>query len=280
MGVTMEIETEILDNGRLFVNRDFLGLLEKNSLESADQIWNLRDESVKKVLRQRGTGRIYLNPPHGAARIETYIKRYTRVPLRERIRCIFSLKFFQFDALHEWHAQLVFHRLELPTVIPIAAGRTSRGSFNLTLGITDYKRASAALEEIGQNQTGRRLEIIEKIAAYAGRMHGAGLAHQDLYLVHFFLKGRDMVPHLIDLQRVIKEKELSMRWRIKDLGELLFSARPIVSSEEIEHFCRAYSSASGFNLKEHPRVVRALKKRADRIEARHRRKTAHRAEKV
>ena len=276
----MKIEIETLDNGRLFVNRDFLSLLEKNGLKDADKIWNLRDESVKKVLRERRTGRVYLDPPHGTGRIETYIKRYTRVPLGERIKCMFSLKFFQFDALHEWQAQLVFHALELPTVIPIAAGQTCRGTFNLTLGITDYKRASTALQELGQDEAGRRLEIIEKIASYAGRMHGAGLAHQDLYLVHFFLKGRDMVPHLIDLQRVKREKELSMRWRIKDLGELLFSARPVVSSEEIEWFCRAYSRASDFNLKDHPRVVKALKKRADRIEARHRRKTAQEAEKV
>ncbi len=276
----MEIETETLDNGRLFVNRDFLSLLEKNGLKDADRIWNLRDKSVKQVLRQRGTGRIYLKSSHGTGRIETYIKRYTRVPLRERIKCMFSLKFFQFDALHEWQAQLVFHRLELPTVIPIAAGRTSRGTFNLTLGITDDKRASTVLEEMGQDENSSRLQIIEKIATYAGRMHGAGLAHQDLYLVHFFLKGRDMVPHLIDLQRVIREKKHSRRWRIKDLGELLFSARPLVSTEEIELFCMAYSRASGFSLKEHPRIKSAIEKRADRIEARHRRKTAHRTEKI
>lgn len=276
----MEIKTETLDKGRLFVNRDFLGLLEKNGLESADSIWNLRDESVKKLLRQRGTGRIYLEPTHGTGGIETYIKRYTRVPLRERIKDIFSLKFFQFDALHEWHAQLLFHRLELPTVIPIAAGRTNRGTFNLTLGITDYKRASLVLGEMRHDETGKRLEIIEKIGTYTGMMHGAGLAHQDLYLVHFFLKGGYMVPHLIDLQRVIREKELSGRWRIKDLGELLFSARPLVSDKEIESFCMAYSRTSGFNLKDHPRLVNAIKKRADRIEARHMRKTSHGAERI
>jgi len=124
-----------------------------------------------------------------------------------------------------------------------------------------------------------RWGIIENIATYVGRMHGAGLAHQDLYLVHFFLRGEEMVPHLIDLQRVIKEKTLSDRWRIKDLGELLFSARELVSDEDISHFCRIYSRVSGFNLMDKPRVIKAIEKKAAKIKARHERKHSGHQEK-
>ena len=268
----MEIATKTLDKGRLFVNRDFMPLLEKNRLLRAEDIWNLRDESVKKALKERTTGRLLLDSPQGKQGIEAYIKRYTRVPLSKRLKDAFSLKFFQFDAIHEWQAQIVFHRLELPTVIPMAAGRVKAGTFNLTLGITGYQRASAVLKDLGEGDRKKRRDIIERIGLYVGRMHGAGLAHQDLYLVHFFLRGKDMVPHLIDLQRVIREKELSDRWRIKDLGELLFSARGIVTEDEEKIFCRAYSRASGFDLERHPGLVKAIRKKAGKIEARHRRK--------
>ena len=268
----MEIVSQSLDNGNLFVNRDFLDLLGKNRLLTARQIWNLRDESVKRVVEERATGRIFLDSPRGAKKIETYIKRYTRVPLSKRVKDAFSLKFFQFDAIHEWQAQITFHRLELPTVIPIAAGRLKEGTFNLTLGIKDYVRASSVLEGTEEADEEKRRKIIRRIGLYVGRMHKAGLAHQDLYLVHFFLKGRDMVPHLIDLQRVIREKELSNRWRIKDLGELLFSAAAIVSDREKKLFCHAYSKGSGLDLGKHSRLIRAIEKKAARIEARRRRK--------
>ncbi|RUM88849.1 MAG: hypothetical protein DSZ23_04025, partial [Thermodesulfatator sp.] len=260
-------------------NRDFLGLLQKNRLKDARDIWNLKDESVKKVVSQRSTGRVFLESPLKGHKVQVYIKRYTSVPLKSRIKDMFSLKFFQFDAIHEWQAQIVFHRLELPTVIPIAAGKLECGTFNLTLAITNYKRASKLLKELNGKDQGLKNRIIENIATYVGRMHGAGLAHQDLYLVHFFLRGEEMVPHLIDLQRVIKEKTLSDRWRIKDLGELLFSARELVSDEDISHFCRIYSRVSGFNLMDEPRVIKAIEKKAAKIKARHERKHSGHQEK-
>ncbi len=268
----MEIVTQSLDNGNLFINRDFLDLLGKNRLLTARQIWNLHDESVKRVVEERATGRIFLDSPRGTKKIETYIKRYTRVPLSKRVKDAFSLKFFQFDAIHEWQAQITFHRLELPTVIPIAAGRLKEGTFNLTLGIKGYQRASSVLEGTEEADEEKRRKIIRRIGLYVGRMHKAGLAHQDLYLVHFFLKGKDMVPHLIDLQRVIREKELSDRWRIKDLGELLFSAAGMVSDQEKRLFCQAYFKGSGLDLGKHPGMIRAIEKKAARIEARRRRK--------
>ncbi len=270
----MEIRAKTLDNGHLFVNVDFVSLLEANGLLRAQDIWKLKDEGVKEVVKERRTGRIFLSSPNGPKTIETYLKRYTRPPLSEKIKDILSLKFFKFDALHEWHAQLAFHRIELPTVIPIAAGKVEGGTFNMTLGITNYKRASEVLKKKEGYGQAERDKLIKRIGLYVGKMHSAGIAHQDLYLVHFFLKGPDMVPHLIDLQRVIKEKKLSDRWRIKDLGELLFSAKPFVTDTEIDTFCKAYSQAADFDLKRHPRLVKAICKKANRIEARHRRKTA------
>ncbi len=272
----MEIITETLDNGRLVINRDFFPLLERNRLLGAKGIWNLRDEGIKEVLAERRTGRVILHASpedtDNPKKVETYIKRYTRVPLSRRLKDMFSLKFFQFDALHEWQAQLVFHRLELPTVIPVAAGKVREGTFNLTLGIANYERASSLLGKLASADEGKKRLLIEKIGLYVGRMHRAGLAHQDLYLVHFFIKGSDMVPHLIDLQRVIREKELSDRWRIKDLGQLLFSARRHITDEDEKLFSRSYLQASGFDLCRHPRLLRAIRKKADWIQARHRRK--------
>ncbi len=270
----MKIHTETFDDGRLLVNRDFTGLLEENGLTTANDIWKLKDQSVKKILKERTTGKVYLSRHGGDGKVEVFIKRYTRVPARQKIKDAFSLKFFQFDALHEWNAQLLFHLAELPTVIPIAAGRTRQGTFNLTLGIQGYERASVVLERMGSDQEKQRNTVIEMIAKYVGRMHQVGLAHQDLYLVHFFLKGSTMIPYLIDLQRVIIEKELSDKWRIKDLAELLFSARPVVSDREIKIFCKTYSEVSGIDLHDHPGMIRAIRKKADRIESRHRRKMA------
>jgi heptose I phosphotransferase len=47
--------------------------------------------------------------------------------------------------------------------------------------------------------------------------------HQDFYLSHFYL-GRGETLYLIDLQRVGRRAKVPTRFRVKDLGQLNFSA--------------------------------------------------------
>ena len=269
----MEIKTKELDNGNLIINEEFAELIRHNGLITAKKLWEMKSDPVKSILEERGTGRFFLEPPKGAEFAETYIKRYSPPSLKEKIKAFSSLKFEKYDAFHEWNALLAFHRHNLPTVTPVAVARVNGRTCNLTLGIKDYKRASALFESFKREDGERKRKLIRKIAELAGDMHATGFAHQDFYLVHIFVKERENdAIYLIDLQRLVMDGALSKRFRIKDLGQLLFSARPFVSRTDMMRFWKAYTEKAGKELFKNKRLIRSVFGKADKILKRHERK--------
>ncbi len=260
----MKIRQRSYHDGRLIVNEDFIPLFKKNGLLSPDSIWEIKDESVKAVVPERRTGRFFLKGSNNL-QTEFYIKRYWPLPLSKRLKALTSLKWEKHNAFHEWKALMLFHENLLPTLIPVAVGKVGKASFNITLGLKNYKRASELLEEDSGLDPEERLMLIEKIATYAARMHKKGFAHQDLYLVHFFIKLPDMIPFLIDLQRVVIQKRLRRRWAIKDIAQLLFASCLVLSDKEIDHLLNAYSSEVGFDVKQDKRLFKEIKKKVSFI---------------
>ena len=256
-------------NEKFEVNAEFSELLKFNGIDCASKLWNLEGKAVKKILTQRGTERAFLNTPEGD-KLEVYIKRYTRIPLREKIKQAFSLKFRSFDAFHEWNALNAFHKTGLATMIPMAVAELENSdTCNLTLGITDYVKAAELFKNFTPDDNERKLNLIRKIATIAGRMHAAGFAHQDFYLVHMFVReSEDDKVYLIDLQRLIMQKKLSRRWRIKDLGQLLFAARDYVSDADIKIFWETYCSYAGEKFKHDNSLIKAIIAKADKITTR------------
>jgi lipopolysaccharide core heptose(I) kinase len=269
----MNLKTKSLDNKKLTINSDFIELLKFNGIDSASKLWNIEGEAVKKILAQRGTERAFLDTPDGG-KLEVYIKRYTKIPLKEKIKQAFSLKFDSFDAVHEWNALRAFHKLGLDTMVPMAVAELGNGqTCNLTLGITDYIKAAELFKNFSSEDCERKTSLIKKIATIAGRMHVAGLAHQDFYLVHMFVReSEEDKIYLIDLQRLIMQKKLSKRWRVKDLGQLLFAACDYVSDTDIQNFWEVYCSYAGENFYKDNSLIKAIKNKAENITNRDARK--------
>ncbi len=243
MNSTSAIKVETQDEGHLRVNTAFATLLRHNKIETASDLWDLESEPVKNAVRTRGTGRTFLKDPTGGKDIEVYIKRYLKPSLKDRIKCATSFKpIFPDGALHEWRALCRFHELGLKTMVPMAVADCGQHrTCNLTLGITDYIRASDLFAGELKNQPERRLRIIKKIAELLGEMHLAGLAHQDFYLVHLFIKPQENdALYLIDLQRTIMQKKLSRRWKIKDLAQIYFALTPHMKPEDFGLFQETY----------------------------------------
>ncbi len=260
----MEIEIDKLDAERLKINRQYRELLQLNQLTSAESLWNLTGESVKNVLKERGTERCLLRDPQGNEQ-EFFIKRYLPIPLREKLKNSLTLKPFNFTAQEEWEAIIAFHHYELPTMVPVAVAQLPDGrSCNLTLGIKNYKRASEWLPQLADVE--RKERFITRCAEYIGKMHSYGLAHQDCYLVHLFIvEDEDDQIYLIDLQRVLRRDKLQRRWLIKDLAQLLFSGKEYLNREQLEHFWTTYCDIV---RKKHPDIERlkaGIIRKAERI---------------
>lgn len=270
----MSIEFETWDDGKLLVNKDYVEFMRHNNITDAETLLKISSESVKNILKQRGTERAFLESVNGTTLVETYIKRYLPIPFKEKIKSLVSLKPYAFDGIHEWNALLKFHSLALPTMIPIAAGTSGESTFNLTVGITDYTRASDLFEKLKTDRL-RRRKLIRSIAEMAGEMHAANCAHQDLYLVHIFvLENDDDAIRLIDLQRLIMQDKLSRRWRVKDLAQLLFSSAPLVTRSDILFFWKIYTGIAGKGLYKNRALLKSIISKAGRITKRHARKSA------
>ena len=270
----MDIKVKTRDHGRLVVNAEYASLLSLNKLDTADLLWQAETESIKEILKERGTGRLFLNQDQSVPPLECYLKRYRPVPIKEKLKNWICGKRAYFDAFHEWKAILAFHKYELPTMVPIAVAKHGHNSCLLTLGITDYIRASELLPSLCSTQHGNlRRTIVKKIAKLAGTMHRMGLAHQDFYLVHLFIReNENYKPYIIDLQRVIMQRRLAMRWRVKDLAQLLFSAAPVITKQDIDTFCNSYMKAAGISRQLGCKLARAVSRKAGRMAARHNRK--------
>jgi tRNA A-37 threonylcarbamoyl transferase component Bud32 len=260
-------EVQTCDSGRLLINAAYAELLQHNQITSAGQLWELESSPVKNILKTRGTSRTFLLGPASGEEVEVYLKRYLRPSLKERCKCALSLKpVFLDGALHEWRALCRFLELGLPTMVPIAAARLNGRTCNLTLGITDYVRASDFFSSPDGADPERRTRVIRNIAALAGMMHAKGLSHQDFYLVHIFIKpGENDAVYLIDLQRTIMQEELSRRWRVKDLAQITFSTEAYFSTHEMATFRDIYMSHNAGLKTTATSLWQSVERKANRI---------------
>ena len=263
----------------MLVNKDYLSLLENNGISTLESLWDIQGEPVKKKLAERGTERVFLTSDESGDKVESYVKRYLPLPLKEYFKALTSFRpFFPSGAMHEWKAVLAFHEAGLSTMEPIAAGRFKDGrSVVMMKGITNYQRASDLLPQL---QGDRRRRLILAIAEVSGKMHSAKIAHQDFYLVHLFVKkddaSNDFKVMPIDLQRLIIGPRFSRRWRVKDLGQLLYSAMEFTDQRDWWLFWRKYAEIAGDNLLKDKSLLASIFRKANAIRKRSLRKKAKR----
>ena len=105
-------------------------------------------------------------------------------------------------------------------------------------------------------------KLLSKLANISRELHQNGICHRDYYLCHFLLPkntqlnkttgkgkaGKDFDLYLIDLHRALIKNTLGMRWVIKDISGLLYSALEIgLTQRDLYRFIKIYS---GQNLRD------------------------------
>ena len=87
----------------------------------------------------------------------------------------------------------------------------------------------------------QRRATIAAVAMIVRGMHAAGVNHRDCYLCHF-LCAHDGGLRLIDLHRAGIRAQVPLRWRVKDLAQLWFSAMDAgLAPRDRLRFVRDYS---------------------------------------
>jgi heptose I phosphotransferase len=229
-----------VDGGRLRVATSLLPALQAAGLATLDALMAFSGGKPYRDKEGRSTVRLELPDPAGGTRV-LFLKRYRKVPWRTQVRRTLAWKPPSSFAEAEARAILRTDDAGVPTLRRLAVGETltRRGREERSCLLTEEIAGAVEADTYCEKAFGgapspaamaAKRRFIGLLAERARRFHDARLTHRDFYLCHFLVRPAtdgDPAMHLIDLQRVIAHRgALPRRWRVKDLGSLLFSSRP------------------------------------------------------
>lgn len=187
-----------------------------------------------------------------------FLKVHQGIGWQEVIKNLLQLRMPVISAKNEWQAIQFLEKHQIDTMT--IAGYGERGinpakveSFIITDELTD----TMSLEHLGKQwkQTPptfkTKITLIKKLAQIAKTMHENGMNHRDFYLCHFLLD-QGFAEHntidentklfLIDLHRAQIRTTTPIRWIIKDLGSLYYSAAEVpLTKRDLFRFVKIYS---------------------------------------
>jgi heptose I phosphotransferase len=156
-------------------------------------------------------------------------------------------------ATNEYRAIRALERAGVATLSVAAfASRGLNPARRRSLVLTDELAGTVSLETFCAHWSEQpplfalRQRLIVALAGLARRMHDAGVNHRDFYLCHFHLVTDSVARgplrcHLIDLHRAQCRSRTPMRWRVKDLAGLYFSAMDCgLTLRDLQRFARHY----------------------------------------
>jgi heptose I phosphotransferase len=248
-----------------------LELLRQNSLTDFDSFYSLPlGEVAKRVRKDRFTSRITLKL--NGKDFQAYMKRSRYSVLADLWKTIRKFTRQRSAFLNEYNALLLLSKSGVPTITPIAAGIKrkwlSRESFILsaslgeTVKLADWAPQQLTTKDAQTEKTKRAL--IEHLAQITRKMHECGVNHRDFYLTHIHVK-KDKPPEpslfVIDLNRADIRKKVPLRWRVKDIAALNFSAPAnVFTRADRIRFLKAYLCVERLTKAEKKFVRRVIRK--------------------
>jgi heptose I phosphotransferase len=166
-----------------------------------------------------------------------FLKLHEGIGWGEIFKNLLQLRAPVLGAANEYHACLRLHELGIDTLVPVAFGeRGNNPAQQLSFLITEELTNTISLEDyckawsVNPPSLREKRAIIRKLAHISKTLHENGINHRDYYLCHF-LRADDERPfeittalHLIDLHRAQMRKHTPLRWLIKDIAGLYYSA--------------------------------------------------------
>ena len=198
----------------------------------------------------RSTARLRFDgPDSNAPALSVYLKRHYRLPVWDRVRAWVHPAGRYSPGAAEWaHLERARElRIRVPEVVAVGERIGPWGALQSYLMVAELVDQTALHEAIPD--LAARLDpvafarlkrdLIAEMAAIVARLHQVHAFHKDLYLCHFFLPlDQAEMPAdgerltLIDLHRLAFHPWARVRWRAKDLGQLLFSTEGVAGIDD------------------------------------------------
>jgi heptose I phosphotransferase len=213
----------------------------------------------------RSTARVIFHA--GSEPLSVYLKRHFRLPWRSRLAALIDPAGAHSPGAAEWLHLKRVRALGIAVPEVIAAGERigpwgRLQSFLMVADLVDSQPLHEAIPALARRIDRRtfaawKRTLVAAVAEITATLHGANLFHKDLYLCHFFLREpprespsktttstttSDVQLTLIDLHRLGHHTVWPLRWRWKDLGELLFSTYGVegIDNRDRIRFWRLY----------------------------------------
>lgn len=231
----------------------------------------IRDREGRQTLRFQLGGKTY------------YRKLHIGIGWREILKNFLQLKRPVVGASNEWRAINRLAQLGVDTLTAVAYGKRGCNparqlSFLVTEELIDTLSLARYTETWPLNPPppDARRALVAKVADIARTLHQHGINHRDLYLCHFLLDvggGEAWLAHrrprlfLVDLHRAQIRRRVPLRWQVKDLASLYFSALDVgLTRSDVYRFLRIY-----FNqplrqiLRDRKRLLTRVTRRASKL---------------
>jgi len=217
----------------------------KDPFEEVEKLQGRVYRSVKtrKTLQFKLNGKSY------------FIKIHRGAGWREIIKNLIMFKRPVLGAKNEWHALIRLKELGIDTMTPVAFGVRGRNpAKQRSFIITEELKDTVSLEDFCRDWKthpppfGLKMELIRMLAEVSRKMHMHGINHRDYYICHFLLsvpalKKSEVKVFLIDLHRTQIRRKVPRRWKVKDIGGLLFSAMDIeLTRNDRYRFMKMYTA--------------------------------------
>ncbi|GAA6130932.1 lipopolysaccharide core heptose(I) kinase RfaP [Halopseudomonas sabulinigri] len=240
-----------------------------------------RELEARRTLRTEVAGKGYFVKIHRGVGWGEIVKNWT------------TLKAPVLGAGQEWQAIAALQQAGVPTMTAVAFGERGRNpAAQHSFIITEELAPTISLEDYSMDWLSQPPEpalkraLIERVAQMTGQMHRAGVNHRDCYICHFLLhtdqeiSAQSVSLSLIDLHRAQIRNKVPLRWRNKDLAGLYFSALNIgLTRSDKLRFLRTYFALPLRDiLRQEAPLLRALERKAAKLQARFARKYAPGAE--
>jgi len=202
-----------------------------------------RNKEGRRTLRFEQNGRSY------------FLKYHQGIGWKEIFKNLLQLRPPVLGARNEYEAANKLSALGVDTLKPVAFGERGNNpakqeSFLITEDLVDTTSLEDYCRPWQQQKPGFWIKktLIEKVASAAKVMHENGINHRDFYICHFLLdtksllKNKEFQCYLIDLHRCQIRQKVPRRWRVKDLGGLLYSALDIgLTRRDCYRFLKNYT---------------------------------------
>jgi len=177
-----------------------------------------------------------------------FIKKHWPMPWREWLKNIFQCRWPVVGAWPECLAIIACQKIGVlvPRIFAygIQRGWLSRQVSFVMLEAVTY---DLTLEALVVDHMKHPLSIVMKrklirqVAEMTRKLHEAGINHRDYYLCHFLYHKQTHQLTLIDLHRAQIRKSVPMKWLVKDLGGLLYSATDVgLTRSDLAYFMMHY----------------------------------------